>query len=122
MDTLERGLTSNRQHPNAVAISVAGGTGNSTLFLVDGGYNNDSGNNTGNAMPFPDALQEFRTETGVRPARYGMYTGATVNAVTRSGSQLSFTAPCSTLRVITHSTRFRISIRRKTAAAGRTTA
>ena len=80
------GLTSNRQYPNAVAISVAGGTGNSTLFLVDGGYNNDSGNNTGNAMPFPDALQEFRTETGVRPARYGMYTGATVNAVTRSGS------------------------------------
>jgi len=80
------GLTSNRQYPNAVAISVAGGTGNSTLYLVDGGYNNDSGNNTGNAMPFPDALQEFRTETGVRPARYGMYTGATVNAVTRSGS------------------------------------
>ena len=37
-------------------------------------------------MPFPDALQEFRTETGVRPARYGMYTGATVNAVTRSGT------------------------------------
>ena len=80
------GLTSNRQPPNAVAISVAGGTGNSTLFLVDGGYNNDSGNNTGNAMPFPDALQEFRTETGVRPARYGMFTGATVNAVTRSGA------------------------------------
>src|SRR5438067_4685336 len=80
------GLTSNRQPPNGVAISVAGGTGNSTLFLVDGGYNNDSGNNTGNAMPFPDALQEFRTETGVRPARYGMFTGATVNAVTRSGS------------------------------------
>src|SRR5204862_789774 len=26
------GLTSNRQYPNAVAISVAGGTGNSTLF------------------------------------------------------------------------------------------
>ena len=37
-------------------------------------------------MPFPDALQEFRTETGVRPARYGMFTGATVNAATRSGS------------------------------------
>jgi hypothetical protein len=80
------GLTSNRQYPNAVAISVAGGTGNSTLYLVDGGYNNDSGNNTGNAMPFPDALQEFRTESGVRPARYGMYTGATVNAVTKSGT------------------------------------
>src|SRR5438105_2025686 len=35
-------------------------------------------------MPFQDALQEFRTESGVRPAAYAMYTGATVNAVTRS--------------------------------------
>ena len=57
------GLTSNRQYPNAVAISVAGGSGNSTMYLVDGGFNNDPQNNTGNAMPFPDALQEFRTET-----------------------------------------------------------
>src|SRR5438045_1895078 len=80
------GLTSNRQPPNAVAISVAGGTGNSTLFLVDGGYNNDPLNNIGGPMPFPDALQEFKVESGVRPARYGMYPGATVNAVTRSGT------------------------------------
>ena len=80
------GLTDNRQYPNAVAISVAGGTGNSTMYLVDGGYNNDPQNNTGNAMPFPDALQEFKTENGVRNARYGMATGATVNAVTKSGT------------------------------------
>jgi len=79
-------LTDNRQYPNSVAISVAGGTGNSTMYLVDGGYNNDPQNNTGNPMPFPDALQEFRTENGVRNARYGMSTGATVNAVTKSGS------------------------------------
>jgi hypothetical protein len=82
------GLTDNRQYPNAVAISVAGGTGNSTMYLVDGGYNNDPQNNTGNAMPFPDALQEFRTESGVRNARYGMATGATVNAVTKSGTNV----------------------------------
>lgn len=79
-------LTDNRQYPNAVAISVAGGTGNSTMYLVDGGYNNDPQNNTGNPMPFPDALQEFKTESGVRNARYGMSTGATVNAVTKSGT------------------------------------
>lgn len=81
-------LTDNRQYPNAVAISVAGGTGNSTMYLVDGGYNNDPQNNTGNPMPFPDALQEFRTENGVRNARYGMSTGATVNAVTKSGTNV----------------------------------
>lgn len=79
-------LTDNRQYPNAVAISVAGGSGNSTMYLVDGGYNNDPQNNTGNPMPFPDALQEFSVENGVRNARYGMSTGATVNAVTKSGT------------------------------------
>src|SRR4030095_10983814 len=79
-------LTDTRQYPNSVAISVAGGTGNSTMYLVDGGYNNDPQNNTGNPMPFPDALQEFKTENGVRNARYGMSTGATVNAVTKSGT------------------------------------
>ena len=78
-------IGSQRQYPTAVAFSVAGGTNNSTLYLVDGGYNNDPLNNIGQPMPFPDALQEFKVETGVRPARYGVYTGATVNAVTRSG-------------------------------------
>jgi carboxypeptidase family protein len=78
-------IGSQRQYPSAVAISVAGGTGNSTLYLVDGGFNNDPLNNIGGPMPFPDALQEFKVESGVRPARYGMYPGATVNAVTRSG-------------------------------------
>ena len=53
------GQTDDRQPAGAVAIAVAGGTGNSTLYLVDGGYNNDPQNNTGNAIPFPDALQEF---------------------------------------------------------------
>jgi Carboxypeptidase regulatory-like domain len=79
-------IGSQRQYPSAVAISVAGGTGNSTLYLVDGAYNNDPLNNIGQPMPFPDALQEFKVESGVRPARYGVYPGATVNAVTRSGS------------------------------------
>ena len=76
----------NRGYPGQVAISVAGGTGNSTQYLVDGGYNNDPQLNAGNILPFPDALQEFRTESGVRDARYGMSTGATVNAVTKSGT------------------------------------
>jgi hypothetical protein len=69
-----------------VQIGVAGGLGNSTLYLVDGGYNNDPQVNTGNPLPFPDALQEFRTEAGVRDARSGMSSGATVNAVTKSGT------------------------------------
>jgi hypothetical protein len=84
---VEGGTTAgNRGFPGQVAISVAGGTSNSTQYLVDGGYNNDPQLNAGNVIPFPDALQEFRTESGVRDARYGMSTGATVNAVTKSGT------------------------------------
>ena len=79
-------IGSQREYPSAVAISVAGGTGNSTIYLVDGAFNNDPVNNIGQPMPFPDALEEFKVETGVRPARYGIYTGATVNAVTKAGT------------------------------------
>jgi hypothetical protein len=79
-------IGSQRQYPSAVAISVAGGTGNSTIYLVDGAFNNDPVLNIGQPMPFPDALQEFKVESGVRPARYGIYTGATVNAITKAGT------------------------------------
>jgi hypothetical protein len=86
---VEGGVTTgNRGFPGQVAISVAGGTGNSTQYLVDGGYNNEPQSNAGAAIPFPDALQEFRTESGVRDARFGMSTGATVNAVTKSGTNV----------------------------------
>jgi hypothetical protein len=77
---------SQRQYPTAVAISVAGGAGNATVYLVDGGYNNDPLANISQPLPFPDALQEFKVESGVRQARYGVYPGATVNAVTKSGT------------------------------------
>ena len=75
-----------RQYPSAVSISVAGGAGNATSYLVDGGYNNDPLANISQPFPFPDALQEFKVENGVRPARYGILPGATVNAVTKSGT------------------------------------
>jgi carboxypeptidase family protein len=81
-------IGSQRQYPSAVAISVAGGSGNSTIYLVDGAFNNDPVMNIGQPLPFPDALQEFKVESGVRPARYGIYTGATVNAVTKAGTNV----------------------------------
>ncbi len=77
-----------RQYPSAVSISVAGGAGNATSYLVDGGYNNDPLANISQPFPFPDALQEFKVENGVRPARYGILPGATINAVTKSGTNV----------------------------------
>ncbi len=75
-----------RQYPSSVSISVAGGTGNGTSYLVDGGYNNDPLANVSQPFPFPDALQEFKVENGVRNARFGILPGATVNAVTKTGA------------------------------------
>ena len=38
------------------------------------------------AVPFPDALQEFRVETSALAARYGNHAAAVVNVVTKSGT------------------------------------
>mgnify|MGYP003694512831 CR=1 FL=1 len=37
-------------------------------------------------LPFPDALQEFRVETSALSPQAGMHSGASVNAVTKSGT------------------------------------
>jgi hypothetical protein len=37
-------------------------------------------------LPFPDALQEFKVETSALPAQYGYHSAATVNAVTKAGT------------------------------------
>jgi hypothetical protein len=80
------GIITNKNYPSAVAISVAGGQGNTTTFLLDGGFSNDVLSNVSLPLPFPDALQEFKVETSAVPARYGIHPGATVNAVTKNGS------------------------------------
>jgi hypothetical protein len=80
------GIITNKNYPSAVAISVAGGQGNTTTFLLDGGFSNDVLTNVSLPLPFPDALQEFKVETSAVPARYGIHPGATVNAVTKTGS------------------------------------
>ncbi len=70
----------------SVAISVAGGVATQINFLMDGGDNNDSAYNTNLPFPFPDALQEFSVQTTGLSAQYGVHPAATVNIVTKSGS------------------------------------
>ena len=67
-------------------ISVAGGQGNGTAYLLDGGDNTDAMSNVNMPLPFPDALQEFSVETSAVSSRFGTHPGATVNVVTKSGS------------------------------------
>ena len=79
------GSSSLRNYPT-ILISVAGGIGPSTQYMVDGTNHNDSYNNLNYPLPFPDALQEFKVETSALPAQYGYHSGATVNIVTKSGT------------------------------------
>jgi hypothetical protein len=55
-------------------------------YYLDGGINMTGIRNYGNAVPNPDALQEFRVETNNFSAQYGRMSGAVVTAVTRSGT------------------------------------
>src|SRR5499427_1268404 len=66
----------------------AGGADNN--FQMNGVQINDlqaSGTFSGGvAVPNPDAIQEFKVQTGLYDASYGRNAGANVNVVTRSGS------------------------------------
>jgi hypothetical protein len=82
----DSGDTGSKTFWNATRISVAGGQGNGTAYLLDGGDATDAMSNVNMPFPFPDALQEFSVETSAVSSRFGTHPGATVNVVTKSGS------------------------------------
>jgi hypothetical protein len=69
-----------------VNISVAGGTSYSVQYNLDGASHLDTYVGTNMPLPFPDALQEFRLTTSSQDASGGGHSGASVDAVTKSGS------------------------------------
>ena len=69
-----------------VSVSIAGGSGNTTLWRLDGGDNNDYMANGNLPFPFPDAVSQFSVESTVLGAQDGMHSGGLVNVVTRSGT------------------------------------
>jgi outer membrane receptor protein involved in Fe transport len=72
----------------SVGISVAGGLRNGVEYQLDGAAHN-SPHDLGNLpFPFPDALQEFSVASGGLAASTGMHSGASVNAVTKSGTNV----------------------------------
>jgi hypothetical protein len=82
----DAGDTGSKTFWDSTRISVAGGQGNGTAYLLDGGDNTDPMSNVNMPFPFPDALQEFSVDTSAVSSRFGEHPGATVNAVTKSGS------------------------------------
>jgi hypothetical protein len=79
-----------RGMPGGVRISVAGGLPFGVAYTLDEAEHNNPQSNANLPLPFPDALQEFQVATSGLSADNGVKSGASVNAVTKSGTN-SFT-------------------------------
>ncbi|HEU5342293.1 carboxypeptidase-like regulatory domain-containing protein, partial [Edaphobacter sp.] len=79
-------FTGTKYSYQTVSISIAGGMGNTTMWRLDGGDNNDYMANGNLPFPFPDAVGQFSVEAAGLSAQNGMHTGGMVNVVTRSGT------------------------------------
>jgi hypothetical protein len=62
-----------------------GGTG-SVSYYLDGGSNMTNLRNTGNILPNPDAIQEFRVQTNGYNAENGRFANGIINVLTKSGT------------------------------------
>ncbi len=68
------------------ALSVGGNRPNANYFLLDGSTNTDPTFNTQSFSPSPDAVREFKVQTGSYSAEFGGAGGAQVNIVTKAGT------------------------------------
>jgi hypothetical protein len=68
------------------AVSIGGNRPNANYFLLDGATDTDPTFNTLNLSPSPDAVQEFKVQTGSYSAEMGGAGGGQINIVTRTGT------------------------------------
>src|SRR5215467_100412 len=66
--------------------AVNGGIAGSNMYSLDGGEYQDAYFNAPLPFPNPDAIQEFTIQTNSYSAEFGRNRGASINAVTKSGS------------------------------------
>jgi hypothetical protein len=79
-------FTGSKYSYQTVSVSIAGGGGNTTLWRLDGGDNQDYMANGNLPYPFPDAVSQFSVESTALGAQDGGHVGGMVNVVTRSGT------------------------------------
>src|SRR5688572_9522709 len=83
---VQTGTSSTRSMQGGVLISVGGGLPFGVAYTLDGAAHNEPQGNTNLPLPFPDALQEFQVATSGLSAESGVKSGASVNAVTKAGT------------------------------------
>ena len=74
--------------PGALRLSSNGSQALSVSFRLDGTSNTDLYEHENLTFPFPEALQEFSIQTSNYSAAQGNSSGAVINAVTRSGTNI----------------------------------
>ena len=75
-------------YPGAQSISSNGARADGVNYQLDGGSNIDHYTNVNNPFPNPDALEEFSVQTNNYSAETGRASGAVVNVVTKSGTNV----------------------------------
>ncbi|HUV68686.1 MAG TPA: carboxypeptidase regulatory-like domain-containing protein [Terracidiphilus sp.] len=79
-------FTGSKYSYQTISVSIAGGGGNTTLWRLDGGDNQDYMANGNLPYPFPDAVSQFSVESTALGAQDGGHVGGLVNVVTKSGT------------------------------------
>jgi hypothetical protein len=74
------------QGASTPGYAVNGGIGGSNMYSLDGGEYQDAYFNAPLPFPNPDAIQEFTIQTNSYSAEFGRNRGASINAVTKSGT------------------------------------
>ena len=72
--------------PNTANPAIIGSQTNGVGYFLDGSIFNNPWDNANLPFPFPDALQEFKVETSALTSQNGLHAGATINGVTKSGT------------------------------------
>ena len=89
---MSHGAQAGDMHPlywrpgQASALSIGGSRPNANYFLLDGVTNTDPTFNTQNLSVSPDAVLEFRVQTGSYSAEMGGAGGGQINLATRGGT------------------------------------
>src|SRR6266478_4863608 len=69
-----------------ITVSVGGGSPYGVQYNLDGAQHLNFADGSGNPLPFPDALQEFKLSTSTQDPANAGHSGAVINAVTKSGT------------------------------------
>src|SRR5215510_16126818 len=74
------------QGASTPGYAVNGGISGSNMYSLDGGEYQDAYFNAPLPFPNPDAIQEFTIQTNSYSAEFGRNRGASINAITKSGT------------------------------------